>query len=147
MRLYLDSAYIAKCYLHEPGTDAVLDLVESSRVRYSSALARVEVESVFHRHFREGNLTRRDYRKTVDRFARERDEGLWQWLPVTDVLIQAASSAFRSLAPTVFLRSADCIHLTTAQQAGFTEVYSNDRHLLAAAVHFSLTGRNVIEER
>lgn len=42
MRLYLDSAYIAKCYLRERGTDAVLDLVESSSSRGSSELAMLE---------------------------------------------------------------------------------------------------------
>jgi predicted nucleic acid-binding protein len=38
----------------------------------------------------------------------------------------------------------DAIHLTCASSHGFQEVYSNDRHLLAAAHHFNLTGRNII---
>ncbi|MGH9837847.1 MAG: hypothetical protein ACREEM_03595 [Blastocatellia bacterium] len=43
-----------------------------------------------------------------------------------------------------FLRTVDAIHLTCASSYGFQEIYSNDRHLLAAALHFKLTGTNII---
>jgi predicted nucleic acid-binding protein len=43
----------------------------------------------------------------------------------------------------VFLRSGDAIHLVNASQAGFPEVWTNDRHLLSAAPHFGLAGRSV----
>lgn len=36
----------------------------------------------------------------------------------------------------------DAVHLATAQQIGESEVWTNDRHMLAAAPYFGLRGRS-----
>jgi predicted nucleic acid-binding protein len=41
------------------------------------------------------------------------------------------------------LRAGDAIHIVSAVEAGFNEIWTNDRHLLAAAAHFGLKGRCV----
>ena len=43
----------------------------------------------------------------------------------------------------IFLRTADAVHLATAQELGERDVWTNDRHMLAAAPYFGLTGRSV----
>ena len=44
-----------------------------------------------------------------------------------------------------FLRG-DALHLACAEEQGFQEVYTNDRHMLKAARYFHLTGVNVFGE-
>jgi len=44
--------------------------------------------------------------------------------------------------PDLFLRTADAVHLATAQQIGESDVWTNDRHMLAAAPYFGLRGRS-----
>jgi len=44
----------------------------------------------------------------------------------------------------VFLRAADAIHLATAAESSFPIVYSNDVHVLAAAQHFGIQGKNIL---
>jgi predicted nucleic acid-binding protein len=55
--MYFDSAYIAKYYVNEPDADAVRAIIEAAPSLRSSAWARIEVASVFHRHVRERSLT------------------------------------------------------------------------------------------
>jgi predicted nucleic acid-binding protein len=144
--VYFDSPYIAKCYLREDGTDAVLDLAEASGGLSSLVLAVVEVQAVFHRHMREGRLNQSAFLETCRRFDRDQKEGFWHWLPLGDDLVLRAAGRFRELPSHLFLRSADCLHLCAAHEGGFAEIYSNDRHLLAAAPHFGLLGVNLIPE-
>jgi predicted nucleic acid-binding protein len=40
----------------------------------------------------------------------------------------------------------DALHLACAEEHGFQEVYTNDRHMLKAARHFHLIGVNVLSE-
>ena len=68
----------------------------------------------------------------------------WVWLPATSALLKNAARRFESLRRDTFLRSADAIHLTCAAEHWFAEIYSNDRHLLAAAPLLGLKPRNVI---
>jgi len=53
--IYFDAAYIAKCYLNEPGAEKVRSLAGTERGLASSELGRVEFFAVIHRHLRDGN--------------------------------------------------------------------------------------------
>ena len=74
------------------------------------------------------------------------DDGqrLWTWLPLTEAIMSAVVASFRDIPGSVFLRTADALHLATAREHGFHEIYSNDAHILAAATFFGLVGNNVL---
>lgn len=110
----------------------------------SAAIARLEVVAVFHRKLREQAISAAAHRELHRQFTEDISRGVWRLLPATDPLLAKAQTAFETIPPTVFLRAADCLHLASASDAGFTEIYSNDRHLLAAASRFGLKGIDVI---
>ena len=138
---YFDANYISRCYLDEHGSTEVRALASATAV-VCVELGQAEASSAFHRKLREGALTPAEFAALMNQF--EAELSLFTWLPVTSALITDVRQSFVTLPPTVFLRSADALHLACAREAGLTEIYSNDRHLLAAAPHFGLNGVNVI---
>ena len=140
---YFDSAFIAKFYLDEPESEAIRALAESLGEVHCVAIGRIEVAAVFHRKWREGAFSAAVFREVSDQFSDDCAASLWQWLPLTASLAEAAARAIRRTPRTLFLRSADALHLTCAREHGFRSIYSNDRHVLAAARHFKLKGVNV----
>ena len=138
---YFDSAYVAKCYLNDPDSEAVRDLVRTPVPLYSSALCVVEVTSAIHRRYRERSLTRKQVQEITGRFRSDVESGTWTMIALSERLLWEVHEALRRLPGGIFLRSGDAIHLISARGAGFTEIWSNDRHLLEAAPHFRLTGR------
>ena len=140
---YFDSAYVAKCYLNDPDSDRVRDLVRIPVPLYSSALCVPEVTCAIHRRYRERLLSRRQVQELTTRFRSHVEGGTWTLVPLSEGLLWEVHEALRLLPAGVFLRSGDAIHMVSARVSGFSEVWSNDRHLLAAASHFRLTGRKV----
>jgi hypothetical protein len=135
---YFDSSYIAKFYLDEPESEAVREVAEALGQVQCSSIGQVEVAAVFHRKRREGAFVASAYREVTAQFADDCAQGLWTWLPVTTVLLERTTAAFARLAPAVFLRAVDALHLVSAREHGLREIYTNDRHMLAAARHFHL---------
>jgi predicted nucleic acid-binding protein len=68
---------------------------------------------------------------------------LWEWLPLSAALVESLSARIRHLSARVFIRASDALHLASAAEQGFKEIYSNDRRLLEAAPHFGLRGLSV----
>ena len=138
--IYLDGSYIIKCYLDEPGTSEVLKLVRSSHGRSSSLHGRLEFWSGVHRHLHEGNISRKQAHAVWQQFRTDERAGLWHWLALAETAVRRACDAFEKLDPKIFLRSGDALHLACAIENGFAEIYSGDRILLEAAIHFGLKG-------
>lgn len=143
--IYFDTAYLLKCYVKEVGWQEVRALARQHDRVACSAYGRLELHAALHRKLRERELTRAQLATVFDQLELDDAQRLWNWLPLTEAIMASVTSLFRALPGTVFVRTADAIHLVTAMSHGFREVYSNDIHLLAAAPHFSLRGKNVID--
>lgn len=140
---YFDTSYLARCYVEDARWEAVRTLAEEEPVACCS-LGRAETAAAFHRKLREGSLTPDEHAEVALQFYDDCASGLWRWLPLDDALAAGVSEKLRLLPANVFIRGADAVHLLCAAEHGFTEIFSHDRHFLAAAPHFGLTGRDVI---
>ena len=145
--IYFDAAYLAKCYLNEPGAERVRDVARQADGLASCELARIEFAAILKRHARERHITRREMSAVLREFEEDEENG-------GVVLVRHYLGSRREGTPTVlqlpttvFIRSGDALHLTCAEENGFREVYTNDRHMLAAARHFRLKGVDVVGEQ
>jgi len=143
LKLYFDTAYLGKCYWNEPDGKAVRKLARQAGGLYSSAICIAEMACLAHRKVREGPATPADATIRQDWFLDDLRTGVVTAIPVTERILRRAESATRLLPPSCHLRALDALHLMTAADSGFTEFWTNDRHMLAAASHFGLTGRSV----
>jgi predicted nucleic acid-binding protein len=141
--MYLDSAYIAKFYVNEPDAPAVRKLLREASHVCSSSWAMAEVTSVFQRHTRERSLTLAQGHELMEIFRGHLERDLWNLIPVTDALLRRTATLIRGLPRNVPIRAGDAVHLATALEVGEPEIWTNDRHLLAAATHFGIVGRSV----
>ena len=141
--MYLDTAYIAKYYLPENDSEQVRKLIADSDVLISSSIAIAEMACVLHRQMREGNMTGVEVRRVFDMFLVHVEDGVWKLIPISDGILTQAGLLTGTAPKTTFLRAGDAVHLITAKNAGEDTIWTNDRHLLAAAPHFGLNGRSV----
>jgi len=140
--VYFDTCYIAKFYLNEPGSPRVRELVRDANTIHSSIWAFAEFHAVIHRHLREHTISAGDAREIAVRFSLHAESGLWNFVPVTGAMLRRTSALVIAAPRDLFVRTADAVHLVTAQEIGEHEVWTNDPHMLAAASYFGLTGKS-----
>ncbi len=145
--MYLDTSYIAKLYLEEPDSSLVEALVQRhlshSHAIRTSALALTEFHSILHRRVNEGGITEAQANRHASAFLAHVADGLWELIPVSEQLLRRTAATVVAAPSGINIRSADAIHLMSAAEAGEREVWTADRHMLAAAAHFGLAGRTV----
>jgi predicted nucleic acid-binding protein len=141
---YFDTAFLAKLYLNEPGSDSVRSAAADMDALACSVHGRVELAYVFHRKYREGAINRKGMMARLFLLEEDTAEGRIQWLPVGEALWKAAWESVTELRKKPPLRAADALHLVSASDNGFKRIYSNDRMLLGSAGHFGLQGINLI---
>lgn len=141
---YFDAALVAKFYVNEPGRDAVRRLAKRVGSVATSGIALAEVAAAFHRKLREGSIDAETFEALQGQFHHDVTRGLWTLIGPTPALLQQVRTLFAGLHRSVFLRSLDAIHLTTAKAEHFDRLYSNDAHLLAACPSVHLQGINPV---
>jgi predicted nucleic acid-binding protein len=142
--IYLDTSYIVKCYVSEPGSEQILAWLEGRRGLVCSWHGRIELYSAFHRHFQAGRLTAAQVRKVTRQLEADEADGIWSWLAVTPALIRQGCCTLAGLDRKTCLRAADALHLAIAADAGCEGLYSHDRHLLEAAAVFGVTAHDIL---
>jgi predicted nucleic acid-binding protein len=141
--IYFDTSYLVRLYYSDPGADAVRVLAATDHVA-CAAHGQAEMIAAFHRKLRERAIRPVAYAALIGQVRAHIEAGAFHWLPQGADILLRIRRVYEKLPATVFLRAADAIHLATAAESGFRVVYSNDAHLLAAARHFGLQGKNVI---
>jgi predicted nucleic acid-binding protein len=99
--------------------------------------------AVLLRHVREGALTQSQAYELREAFVADVERGIWETVPLGDAFLDRVTARIGALAANAYVRAGDAIHLWAASEAGFREVWTNDRHMLGAAPHFGLKGRSV----
>ena len=140
MRLYFDTACLGKCYWNEPDGRLVRELAQPADGLYSSAICVAEMACLAHRKVREGPIGPAGAARRRDLFLDDVRNGVMTAVPVTERLLLRVEATTRGLPPTCYLRTFAALLLVTAVDSGFVEVWTNDRHMLAAAPHFGLVG-------
>ncbi len=141
--IYFDTSYLVRLYYQDAGADRVRALAATDHVA-CAALGQAEMMAAFHRKLREGAIKPAAYAALAEQVEAHIQAGAFHWLAQDGEILARIRQVYRTLPASVFLRGADAMHLGTAAEAGFRVVYSNDAHLLAAAKHFGIEGRNVM---
>lgn len=141
---YYDTAFLLKLYWVEHGSDAVRSHASNIDVIVCSLHGKAELIAAAHRKFREGSATKIQIKALLKQIEIDQQAGALHWLPISDHHLQRVANAFTKAPADIFLRAADALHLASAAEERFSQIYSNDRHLLASAPLFGLSGENVI---
>ncbi len=131
--IFCDTSFFAKAYISERETASVEDRLKNEDEVCVSELARVELAAAFHRRWREKRWSRSEFLAAIAQFAQDDLDGYWTWLPMDRAVVRGAAQLYARLPQHICLRSSDCLHLSTALQHRFEEIYTFDTHQAAAA--------------
>lgn len=142
-RAYFDTAYVVKCYINEPGGRQIREFARSCESVTSSALCIAEFACTIHRKLRERTLLPNGAMSVRQDFLDDLAAETWLLVPVSERILRQVEALTRTLPSQLPLRALDAIHIASALEDGFHEIWTNDQRLLGAAAHFGLKGRQV----
>ncbi len=141
---YWDTSLLLKLYAVETGSEAARQCAGKEHRLVISELAQAEIASAFHRKMREGEWTSQEVRESLEQFDWDVANGFLVLLPITSAIWRRVRTVYEQAPGNFYLRAPDAIHLATAAEEEFPAIYSNDRHLLAAAPYFNVIPINPI---
>lgn len=136
--VFCDTSTLAKYYVPETDSAAVRAKLDQEDQVACSELARAELLGVFHRRLREHRWTKDEFLVVVRQFSKDDMGGYWSWLPLDSTIVEQSVRTFTTLPESVFLRTADCLHLVTALHHGFPVIHTHDTHQIQAAAALGL---------
>ena len=142
--IYFDTTYMLKCYVAESGSQEVRKIWQSEPATACCEFGKMEFVAALHRVHREGRVTDDDSQIILRRWHRDQELGLWNWMPLHDIIIDEVVRMFATLPREIYLHAGDAIHLACARENDFAEIYTNDRHLKTAANYLGLSTCDVI---
>jgi predicted nucleic acid-binding protein len=141
--IFCDTSTLAKYYVPEAESAAVRVRLDPEDQVVFSELARAELMAVFHRRLREQTWSRREFETVTRQFIKDEVSGYWSWRLLDSVIVDEAVKIYSVLPETIFLRTADCLHLVTALHHGFTEIHTQDVHQIRAASALGLAAASI----
>ena len=132
MRVFFDNSAFVKRYVHEVGTDAVLDWCERASEIGLSGIALAEMISAFCRLRREGSIDDTGYRQLKSLLLADVQD-----VAICDLTPEVLAHSIVSLENNV-LRGMDAIHIGSAVALKAEVVVSADQRQRAAAVRAGL---------
>lgn len=141
---YYDTNYLFKLQCNEHGSIEVQAHARTVDQLYCSLHGKAEFISAAHRKIREKAATAADLSLLLAQLHNDTAAGGLRWIAIGEPIINRVESVYRSAPAHTYLRAADAIHLASAAENGFREIFSNDKHLLNAAPLFGLQGINLI---
>jgi len=131
---YLDTSFLIKLYVPEPGTAEAI--ATSSRLTGRVAISKltdVEMASALHRRLPVGQAD-----IPYQEYLRDRAAGIFQEFVLNDRVFALAGTLAELHAYTFLLRSLDILHLATALHSQATNFGTFDRRLAKAATALGL---------
>lgn len=127
MRIYFDTSALAKRYVREPGTEAVLEKCSEATEIVISVICLPELVSAFNRLRRENSITTEQYSSLKNEAIADLRQAMFVELSPT--VLQEAVFCLESAT----LRAMDAIHIATARRTGCDSFISADTRQCDAA--------------
>jgi predicted nucleic acid-binding protein len=131
--MFCDTSTLLKYYADEAESAAVRVRLGEAEEVVLSALGRVEIMSAFYQRLSKHLWHQKQFSKMVNQFEKDNLQGVWEWLPIDNAVIEYSARVYLQLPPGLFLRASDCIHIATAVRSNHSKIHTHDQRQAKAA--------------